>query len=354
VCIAISSAFKSLPFQRSLNGVSKTVVYWTGYFNNPDKEKREVGRIVKNIIFPGIYTDYADTKEAKKVVKVVVKEEKKKDAFVRNDPAEFKNWGGTYNMVDAKTAPVYGSGVIQDLKLRPITRPQGFVAPVPKKAASANQGIACLPDVSTFPKPSRPIIMYEYEASADCRKVREAITMLDLPVEYRPCPGGSAGFVDNMKTLTLGKQEFPFIIDNGARMIKPQLGGAKTIISYLFDSYGPGADKIPSSLKGGGISFGSGGGPKIRKDARPDFAKLKPIVLYGWEGAPYVKPVREALTALALAHVMVNCAQGSSNRSKLQSKAGTFQVPYIEDPNTGVAMFESVEIIKYLEQTYTI
>jgi glutathione S-transferase len=31
---------------------------------------------------------------------------------------------------------------------------------------------------------------------------------------------------------------------------------------------------------------------------------------------------------------------------------GTFQVPYLEDPNTGVAMFESAEIIKYLRSRY--
>ena len=28
------------------------------------------------------------------------------------------------------------------------------------------------------------------------------------------------------------------------------------------------------------------------------------------------------------------------------------QVPYIEDPNTGVAMFESSAIVKYLDETY--
>ena len=30
-----------------------------------------------------------------------------------------------------------------------------------------------------------------------------------------------------------------------------------------------------------------------------------------------------------------------------------FQVPYIEDPNTGVNMFESAEIVKYLLAVYT-
>lgn len=31
-----------------------------------------------------------------------------------------------------------------------------------------------------------------------------------------------------------------------------------------------------------------------------------------------------------------------------------FQVPYIEDPETGVTLFESVEIIKYLDKTYSL
>ena len=30
------------------------------------------------------------------------------------------------------------------------------------------------------------------------------------------------------------------------------------------------------------------------------------------------------------------------------------QVPYISDPNTGVEMFESAEIVKYLLDTYTV
>ena len=28
------------------------------------------------------------------------------------------------------------------------------------------------------------------------------------------------------------------------------------------------------------------------------------------------------------------------------------QVPYLEDPNTGAAMFESAHIVEYLERTY--
>ena len=46
------------------------------------------------------------------------------------------------------------------------------------------------------------------------------------------------------------------------------------------------------------------------------------------------------------------CARGSPRRTALQRRAGTFQVPYLEDPNTGVAMFESAEIVAYLRASY--
>ena len=37
-----------------------------------------------------------------------------------------------------------------------------------------------------------------------------------------------------------------------------------------------------------------------------------------------------------------------------QAKTGVqFQVPYLVDPNTGVALFESLEIIEYLDAVYT-
>lgn len=113
-------------------------------------------------------------------------------------------------------------------------------------------------------RPSQPIIIYEYEASPYCRKVREACTMLDLTVEYRPCPGARAGWSDHMTQFTNGKRTVPFMIDTG----KTQLFESDDIIEYLFTtcklfSYfpilplialffldGPGKEHIPWTLKG--------------------------------------------------------------------------------------------------------
>ena len=66
-----------------------------------------------------------------------------------------------------------------------------------------------------------------------------------------------------------------------------------------------------------------------------------------------MRPVRETLSGLGLNHVMINCARGSANREKMFQKTGRFQVPYLEDPNTGVCMYESGEMVKYLLAAYS-
>ena len=43
-------------------------------------------------------------------------------------------------------------------------------------------------------RPEKPLILYEYEACPFCRKVREALTALDLQADIRPCPRGGERF----------------------------------------------------------------------------------------------------------------------------------------------------------------
>ena len=40
------------------------------------------------------------------------------------------------------------------------------------------------------------------------------------------------------------------------------------------------------------------------------------------------------------------------NRRALLARAGRVQFPYLIDPNTGVALFESARILDYLEREY--
>ena len=92
---------------------------------------------------------------------------------------------------------------------------------------------------------------------------------------------------------------------------------------------------------------------RVLPNARPDNGAMKPVELWGYEGSPFVRPVREVLNSLALPHLMVYSGRGSSNRDVMREKTSRFQVPYLEDPNTGIKMFESGAIVKYLMETYT-
>ena len=82
---------------------------------------------------------------------------------------------------------------------------------------------------------------------------------------------------------------------------------------------------------------------------------MEPLVLWTYESSPFTKAVREALTEMAIPHMVRYCPRGSvSKRDELLAKTGTFQVPYLEDPNTGVEMFESAAMVDYLEKTYAL
>ena len=74
---------------------------------------------------------------------------------------------------------------------------------------------------------------------------------------------------------------------------------ADKIVEYLFDYYGPGAENIPANLKkktsGNAASFTGGAGGKLISNYRPGNISRKPIDLWGFEGAPAVRPVRETL-----------------------------------------------------------
>ena len=62
--------------------------------------------------------------------------------------------------------------------------------------------------------------------------------------------------------------------------------------------------------------------------------------------------MRERLCELELTYTLHNVARGSAAREAFVERSGKMQVPYLVDPNTGVEMFESAEILTYLDETY--
>ncbi|MGH8454104.1 MAG: glutathione S-transferase N-terminal domain-containing protein, partial [Nevskiales bacterium] len=88
--------------------------------------------------------------------------------------------------------------------------------------------------------------------------------------------------------------------------------------------------------------------------ARPSKAPAKSLELFSYEASPYSRLVRELLDELELPYLLRNCGQHGRNRSELMARAGKVQMPYLIDLNSGKEMFESADILRYLNQTYVL
>ncbi len=75
--------------------------------------------------------------------------------------------------------------------------------------------------------------------------------------------------------------------------------------------------------------------------------------LYDIESCPYCRLVREALTELDLDAMILPCPRdGQRFRADVVAAGGKAQFPYLEDPNTGAALYESADIVAYLFEEY--
>ncbi len=96
--------------------------------------------------------------------------------------------------------------------------------------------------------------------------------------------------------------------------------------------------------------------------ARPNFGNThyprtkvpaKPLELYEFEVCPYCRIAREALSALSLDPIIYPCPKGGTLfREKVKREGGRYRFPYLVDPNNGVAMYESSDIVDYLFKEY--
>ncbi len=198
-----------------------------------------------------------------------------------------------------------------------------------------------------FPRPAETLIIYDAQ-NADSRKIREALCILDIDTMFKPCAEGGN------TSKSAPSSNVPFMIDpnNGTEM-----SDADEIVAYLFRNYGN--NKIPLVLRKGpinDITAKIGMAPRKEKGTaytgNPEKAPTKPLEYWAYEASPFCAVVREVLSELEIPHLMKTVARGSTKRQELFDRRGHFQAPYLEDPNTGVAMFESAAIIEYLRKTY--
>lgn len=206
--------------------------------------------------------------------------------------------------------------------------------------------------VASFgPRPSELLELYDIEACPYCRKVREALTMLDLDAIIRPSPKAGARFRPQAIALG-GKHQFPLLVDRAAGVT---LYESDAIVVHLYRTYGDGA--APLFLRSGVIGDAFSGAASVARlprgrTARPSRGAASLLHLWSFESSPYSRRVRERLTELELPYVLHNVGKGSPRRDAFVARSGKMQVPYLEDPNTGVAMFESTDIVAYLSATY--
>ena len=98
------------------------------------------------------------------------------------------------------------------------------------------------------------------------------------------------------------------------------------------------------------LRLGRGIVPKTTADRRQEPERM--LELWDYEGCPYCRKVREVLCELDLDYLVHPVAHGSPRRADLLRRGGKMQVPYLADPNTAAELYESVDIIGYLNATY--
>lgn len=220
-------------------------------------------------------------------------------------------------------------------------------------------------------QPAKHLRLYEFEACPYCRLVREALTELDLDALIYPTPHGGRRFRPEVEELG-GKRQFPFLVDpnTGQSMYE-----SADIIEYLYRTYGgrPAPTRLLRPLDVTSSVLASVPRMLAGARARPSRVPRRPLELFSFESSPYSRRVRELLCELELPYLLRSTGKArwqdlgppvlrttlfpnlrveGRTRTVLLEQAGKVQVPYLVDPNTDTAMFESDAIREYLLATY--
>jgi glutathione S-transferase len=217
-------------------------------------------------------------------------------------------------------------------------------------AATLARGAQGLRVRSVGKRPALPLVLFDFESCPFCRKVREALTVLDLDADVRPCPKGGRRFRPEVVARG-GKAQFPYLVDpnTGKEMYE-----SDAIVRYVFAEYGVGT--APGALLGGWAAVTGSLASALRlgsgTNVEPSRAPAQPLALWSFEASPFSRLVREKLCTLELPYRLHNVGKGSARRAAFVERSGKMQVPYLVDPNTGAALFESADIVAYLAREY--
>jgi len=238
-------------------------------------------------------------------------------------------------------------------------------------------------------QPQKSLILYEHEACPYSGRVREVMTLLNLDYESRPSPHKGHVYRDELKVLA-GKAQVPFLIDENVAKGEAgnQILDSQAIIDHLFanyskkgftpDNYQRQSKKDNASLVNKAASVASMMRGVKAAHPKKNLARGKPdqlLHLYGFEASPFCRLVREKLSELEVGYINHNVAReqiqdigafgfhltlgeyqpikgGKRDRLMHEEIEGKLLFPYLVDPNTDTKMYESQDIIDYLEANY--
>jgi glutathione S-transferase len=193
----------------------------------------------------------------------------------------------------------------------------------------------------------RPLELYEFEGCPFCRKAREAISVLDLTTEVRPCPKQGERFRPRAIELG-GKASFPTLVDpnqpEGAQVMQE----SDRIVEALFARYG--RSEVPSLLRAGGAGNALSGLSTAMRAGRGTLLRArKPghdprLVLYAHEGQADARPIKELLSELELPYLWHPDAEGSANASR--------DSPRLIDETANTTLLGSDAVTRHLRAKY--
>ncbi|MBL0229626.1 MAG: glutathione S-transferase N-terminal domain-containing protein [Moraxellaceae bacterium] len=222
-------------------------------------------------------------------------------------------------------------------------------------------------------QPPQMLILFDNENNPECRLVREALTELNLDVLIYPCPQGADRFAVQLQQYGGSNTSVPFLVDPNSHV---KLEGAEAINAYLFQQYKQAP--IPKHLDANKVNLFTSrlasiarlrGAIQVKASREPQ----QPLMLYSFESSPYSRPVRERLCELQLPYHLINLGKQQfadvgpanfrfhlgeyhplpdSKRATLLAQKGQVQVPFLIDPNQGIELLESKDILAYLDKTY--
>ncbi len=225
--------------------------------------------------------------------------------------------------------------------------------------------------------PEQLLKLYDMEGCPYCRLVREVLCELDLDAMIYPCPKGGMRFRPEALDQA-GINQFPILVDPNTGVVMLE---SADIVNYLYETYGNTRKRVPARGPVRQFQVATSMAATATRSvlgARGIYAKAssapeQPLELYSFESSPYSRPVRELMCELELPYHLRNFGKSrwqemgppgvrrrffpdapitSPNRQRMFELTGRFQVPYLIDPNTGMDLYESTEILRYLNETY--